>query len=295
MTRDHKNHYRISTLVYLDIPLEDALERMVRSGWTSIEIMCEGKHRSILNWDEEQLNWLDALTGTNGISWSLHAPIEGVNPTSRDPRIIEQSFQLLKSAIKIAERLKSSYVVIHPGFIEDSIPHPTMDLSGYNLLRAKAVTQTADFMRQLITLTNGELGIPIALENVPPSANRFGSDCDFLMDVLHEVKSDRLKILLDVGHAHMVGSGQSLDELEKCKTHLIGLHLNDNHGNMDEHLAIGQGTIPFNTLIHGLKDTDNELIWVLEMVDESDALDSVTPLDKLRANDDNYANKGIPL
>lgn len=61
----------------------------------------------------------------------------------------------------------------------------------------------------------------------------------------------------DLGHWYAFAHGAERHNLEQwvaaCAPRIGHLHLHDNHGNADEHLGIGQGSIPFEQLFPLLK------------------------------------------
>lgn len=283
MAEEQKHFYGISTLTRIEEPLAAALNRLVASGWCHIEIMVEDGHRELLNWSEAQQTELERWGRERGIFWSIHAPIHGVNACASDPAAIEASLAALKQAIKIAQRLDAAYIVLHPGEYDRAIPDAVADPEGYAAARAECLARCASFLRKLVDETGGEAGIPLALENVPPRPERFGSDCDFLLDAIAAAGTSRVRVLLDIGHAHLCGPERALAELRKCKSRLIGMHIGDNHGERDEHLAVGGGTVPYRELAAELAEDGERLIWVLETGSEAAAAASVHPLEAWRA------------
>ncbi|MEK3865888.1 sugar phosphate isomerase/epimerase family protein [Paenibacillus sp. FSL H7-0716] len=275
--------YSISTLTWIGLPLTEALNRLTASGWRHIEIMVEDGHRELLDWSETQRTELERWSREEGISWSVHAPIHGVNACASDPETIEAGLATLKQAIGIAHRLDAAYVVLHPGEYKRAIPDVATDPDGYAAARADCLSLCALFLRRLINETGGEAGIPLALENVPPRPDRFGSDCGFLLEAIAAAGTSRVRILLDAGHAHLCGPGRAIAELRKCKPLLIGMHIGDNHGERDEHLAVGSGTVPYRELAAELGEDGERLIWVLETGNEAAAAASLNPLEAWRA------------
>ena len=58
---------------------------------------------------------------------------------------------------------------------------------------------------------------------------------------------------LDAGHASAFGQADLAAWVDTLGPYLAQLHLHDNCGNADEHLAMGSGTIDFNSLFQYLK------------------------------------------
>ncbi|THF75495.1 sugar phosphate isomerase/epimerase family protein [Cohnella fermenti] len=282
MTDQVQSRYGISTLTRIGQPLETALQRLAEAGWRRLEIMVEDGHRELLDWSEERLGELERWGERQGIAWSMHAPIHGVNSCSSDPSEVEAGLALLKRAIAIANRLGASYVVMHPGEYDRPIPDPASDPNGYAEARADCVARCASYLRRLIGETGGEEGNPLALENVPPRPDRFGWDCAFLADAIAASGTSRVRILFDIGHAHLCGEGHVMNELRKHERLLLGMHISDNRGMKDEHLAVGRGTIPYEGIVAALGKAGDRIAWVLETGSEAAASESLELLDNWR-------------
>ena len=88
-------------------------------------------------------------------------------------------------------------------------------------------------------------GVKIAIENMGTYS------CKHLFDYLFGVYSSKdLGFCFDSGHANITGE---LDILERYLDRLFLTHLHDNHGEKDEHLLPGQGTMDWEQIILTLK------------------------------------------
>jgi sugar phosphate isomerase/epimerase len=73
-----------------------------------------------------------------------------------------------------------------------------------------------------------------------------------------------LKVVFDVGHCHH--TGHNIEQDVKDIGGLLGhLHISDNHGKLDEHLAPGMGTVNFPEFIKCLKDNSYEGLYMFEL------------------------------
>ena len=90
------------------------------------------------------------------------------------------------------------------------------------------------------------LNIPIMLENV------YELDTDIHKEIFRGIRSPLLGFCLDFGHQN-VFSKTSLDKWLKDLGDRLGqLHLHDNMGVRDDHLAIGEGILDFDSLFSWL-------------------------------------------
>jgi len=71
-------------------------------------------------------------------------------------------------------------------------------------------------------------------------------------------------LTLDTGHAN-IGGRRSLDFIEKFGSRIGHLHISDNLGKRDDHLAIGSGVIDFLKIIGALKQCGYDDTATLEI------------------------------
>jgi sugar phosphate isomerase/epimerase len=94
-----------------------------------------------------------------------------------------------------------------------------------------------EYYRQMLTvlIDHGErLGVAVALENSPHNAHQL----KYFREIFHRLP--RLRLAYDVGHANVL-TAQSMtrDYLFALAERLAHVHLSDNDGSADDHLALG--------------------------------------------------------
>jgi len=109
------------------------------------------------------------------------------------------------------------------------------------------------------------VGVTVCLEN---TTSEMG-DPAYLRAFVDETRLTGLRFNFDVGHAHLA-DGPREERLERSLAPLRDLvtsvHLHDNHGEKDEHLAPFEGTIDWDAAVPLLKSTPLEdLPVVLEL------------------------------
>ncbi|OMF34562.1 hypothetical protein BK133_12245 [Paenibacillus sp. FSL H8-0548] len=267
--------YSISTFALINQPLKEAINQLIEAGWRSIELMCEDGHRELLSWSAEELLELKKLGISKGIAWTIHAPIHGLNPGAASEQSIADSKQCLLQAAKIAAYLNCNYVVLHCGQI------PPAEERGWDSQDDReALSRCTAFMKDILHLSASE-EVKFALENVPPYPNVLGTKVDFINAIVEAVNDPRLKIVFDVAHAHLLGEGKCLHSLQQVIPHLIGLHINDNLGDIDSHLAVGDGNIPFPAIVALLREQGFKGNWTMETCQVDYAEKSVSRLRNL--------------
>ncbi len=96
-------------------------------------------------------------------------------------------------------------------------------------------------------------------------------------------RNPSLKVHLDVGHAYLKGGMEEIENyIKKFKKKIVHLHMHDNRGHADEHLAIGKGTINYRHIIKLLKKINfNKTITLEVFSGKKDAVASIQKIKKL--------------
>lgn len=235
--------YSISTFTLFHLPIDVAIEKLILEGWKSIELMGEGKGhgRILLRMDQKELEKINKLAKDNDVTFGFHLPIENFNPATSD----KETKAIWEKCLSIIEIIDVTYVLMHPGT---------------NVSVQAGIESTAMFAKGMLHDLSNQT--KVIIENVPYSDNSIGIEIEQLTSIIHKINDDRAAIMLDVGHCYMNKNDLFLNECEKAFPYLFGLHINDNNGKEDEHLQIGYGSIPFESLFLHLREKD--LTYVLE-------------------------------
>jgi sugar phosphate isomerase/epimerase len=250
-----KSSFAVSTYALFDLSLRDAIVQLLQKNWKGIEIMCEENHVDLLDWSWEQLKEFKRLGDERGIAWSIHAPISGCNLAADSGPTREQTMDTMKRCLEIASFLDCTHVVMHAGEVEDRLAETE---------RARGVENVSQALRVLTSELSAKGRTILTVENVPPYPKVLGWNVEDLVRICRHVNSSRVGIVYDVGHAHLIRPGYAIDALQEVLPHLSALHLSDNFGKLDDHLAIGDGTIPFTPILSLLKDNGFAGHWVVE-------------------------------
>jgi len=156
---------------------------------------------------------------------------------------------LLRKEVDFARAVGGRLVVLHPVCLGLKRPRDRMDVPEIRRLAEYAASQ----------------GVLLAIENV--------RDSQWVLDRILDVfggdpKESNLGICLDVGHAHLsrdVEGDRVRAYLERYADALVHLHLHDNHGERDEHLAVGEGTIDWSSALQTLRRIGYRETAVLEV------------------------------
>lgn len=177
---------------------------------------------------------------------SMHGAFIDVNFASNDPLIREVSQRRVVSSIEKGIALGVQNVVLHTCFYpviqNDALEDVWCDLA-------------SDFLTRVVDTYHVRLLIENTLDLTPGLLSR----------LMTRLNHPEIQVCLDVGHANL--SRTPLETwFEALHPYLRYMHLNDNHGVYDEHLAIGDGTIDWGLWKRLMQQYALDPIMTIEMV-----------------------------
>jgi len=196
---------------------------------------------------------------------TLHAPFVDLSAGSLDPDIRALTRRRFEQVVGLVPIFKPKTVVCHLGY----------DWKRYGFFRNEWIENSLDTWSWLGEQVKNE-GSRLMLENV------YEHSPDDMRIVFERLVDQNVGFCLDTGH-QAAFSRTSLDTwLSYLRPYLGQLHLHDNHGGTDAHMAIGQGSIDFKTLLNALKEIKaNPPIITLEPHREEDLWPSIEYLQKI--------------
>ena len=152
------------------------------------------------------------------------------------PKLGEKiGYQKMLNSLDICQKVNASSLTIHLG------THPD---------REEGLRIASEVFRCSAILYE-KAGINICLENHYPydykDMNDLGSIPSEFLLIFNKVRSPHLKFCLDYGHANMTGN--SLEFIQELHPYLGLVHVNDNHGLIDEHLPYGEGNVNWQEVL----------------------------------------------
>jgi sugar phosphate isomerase/epimerase len=182
---------------------------------------------------------LCALVKRHKLSPQYHGPYEAPFDLSRDGETLrppQAIAAMISTILDRAERLGASLVTLHLGSCPAGVGRDAaLDNAVAGIRRA-----VPELERRRVRL---------ALENhtqaiITDSLGDHPEDFDRLMA---ELRSPWIGRTLDIGHAHI---NNHLEEfLRRPFDRVFNIHLHDNLGAEDQHLPVGEGTIPWGAIL----------------------------------------------
>ncbi len=202
----------------------------------------------------------------NDLSVTLHGPYMDLSPGSPDREVVSVARRRFEQMLGLVSVFKPKTVVCHTGYDEKRYWH----------MKDLWLEKSLEIWSWLGTRVRSE-GALLMLENV------YEQNPGDLAPLFENLENQGVGFCLDTGH-HSVFSDIPIKTWIDTLGHYIGqLHLHDNHGEQDEHLAMGRGKIDFITFFNLLKEHKDSRppVITLEPHNEEDLFPSLEYLENV--------------
>ena len=193
---------------------------------------------------------------------SIHSPFMDLSPGAVDSKIAAATLERYMQVMDIAAVLRPEVVVFHAGYESWKYGGDVSLWLGQSLKTWRRVMERAS-----------ALGVKVAIENIVDAGPAH------LKLLAREMAHPLFGLCLDVGHREIFSPLPIKDWVDGMHPYIFELHLHDNAGVNDDHLAIGQGKIDFGSLFARLRELAAEPVYTIEAHSEQDALKSLKVLD----------------
>lgn len=218
---------------------DDTMKQLVKETGLGIESIEFSVSENLDHFELTMERYRQRLEQMGNPQLTLHGPFLDLNPMAFDSQIQQVTMNRYEQAYEAARRLGAKKLILHSGFLPS-----VYFLEGW-------AERMADFYNRFLEHKTDE--IQIVMENV------LDPQPEPMAEVAERVQHPAFGICLDVGHAHSyleVPLEQWIDILKPYITHM---HLHDNWGDRDSHLAVGDGSIPWTAvqplLVNGVEYT----------------------------------------
>ncbi len=246
----------ISTHVFLRQRLHPGLlEALAKGGAQAIEVFAARHHFDYTS--KPHVKEIALWFAANPVEpFSMHMPLFGdaemgrsgapaVNVVHPEKSRRIDAMDEIKRALEAAEEMPLRYLVLHLGEREDSWSPRSLENA------MTAIEHLQAFSRPL--------GVKLLLENLTNEV----TEAPNLVEILRIGHFKDVGICLDLGHAHMGGGIPAA--IAELKPLIRTTHIHDNHGQKDEHLWPGDGTIAWAETMEELRTAPQLSAAVLEI------------------------------
>ena len=229
-----------STLAGMTNKLEENLEFIENLGLDYAEIVHQYPH------DKFDIDILESFN----LKYSVHSPFMDVNIAALQEKSRTNSIEQIKESINLANKINAEAVVVHPGLASFLANKYFLD-TVYEYANA-SIKELGDYGK--------DLGVLTTIENMPTFDGMLYKDINDLHELL--VSLD-MYMTLDVGHANHVGYAPDEMIFDSIKH----VHMHDNFGDDDAHLAFGEGSIDLKGIVNRLEEKNYDGIYIIEVND----------------------------
>lgn len=195
-------------------------------------------------WEKRVERILELLEDNDMCCAQVHLPFYGIFASSEiyDPEIEKQ----IKNSFKAMKMLGAKWGAFHP-----------QSATGFDYDRNRAMHDNTEKLKNYLEEAV-KYGTGIAVENIPvfpdcPQYNFFSSNIDDHAELVDGLNSDLVKICWDFGHANLM-SFDTADALRKLGERVKILHVHNNNGMCDWHVAPSIGTHCWDGTVKALSD-----------------------------------------
>lgn len=175
---------------------------------------------------------------------AMHGPYLGMDAVSEDAAVSDSTIKCFNEVYNTAHCLNVRHIILHPAF------NPLVFSPQIWLRRAVSFWEAY--------LKDKSPDIRFHLENV------MDADPEILYALVSEVNRPNLDINLDIGHVHAYAKTPLLKWISSLGPKIGYVHLHDNHGQIDEHIGLGEGNLPLKEAFQSLQYYAPAAIWSIE-------------------------------
>jgi sugar phosphate isomerase/epimerase len=158
---------------------------------------------------------------------TLHGPFQDLAPGALDDGVLAASRRRLRQACRYLPVFRPRALVCHLGY----------EARHYRWDQERWLERCAATWKELAGLA-AAFGVTVMLENV------YETEPELFLEVLDWVGAPNLQVCFDLGHLLAFSTGDFPHWLKTLAPVIGHLHLHDNNGDEDNHLALGTGRVP---------------------------------------------------
>ncbi len=182
-----------------------------------------------------------------GLACTIHAPFCDLAPGASDKGILEATRNKLLRAFDLIEIFEPEAIVCHLGYEDNK----------HSFRQDAWLANSIETWQEMLAVAEINQ-VTINLENT------YETSPDQHLKLLSELDSPLVRFCLDVGHVISFAGNTWQEWLTPLAPWLGQLHLHDNLGDGDHHLAIGKGNFDFAGLFSFLREHNHRPLITLE-------------------------------
>ena len=229
--------YGVATPVVGDAPRAAALQAIAEAGFSRVELWAGSGHLD--DWVSAPASLRPDLDRFGLTPFSVHSPSDGWHTADSDPEVRRAAVELTCRSLDWAAAAGAELVIVHPSSSRaEELP-----------AEPEAVTARSRESLSIFAEHAGRLGLKIAAENLPIREHKFrpGTTVAGVLELIDGL-GDHVGVCLDAGHSYL-NKMKPHEEAALAGAKLFSIHLQDNDGSGDQHVAPGEGGIDWPALL----------------------------------------------
>jgi sugar phosphate isomerase/epimerase len=223
-------------------PVERYFPLARRQSLSWLEFSCQNPVNFPQTFDRARIRRVHSLMERSGIRCGLHSA-SFVNTAEIMPTVRKAAEAHLREYVDLTVALGCEYLVVHCGF------HFSAYLATVRAALYETMARCVEYGQRR--------RVPLVIENMNPlprdsEFQYLGVTVDELRALFDRIRSPYLGLALDVAHSELVPGG-TVSFVRALGERIHSVQLSDNRGRVDEHLAIGKGTIDFVRVLGALE------------------------------------------
>jgi sugar phosphate isomerase/epimerase len=184
-----------------------------------------------------------------------HGPFIDLPHYTADAEIRDVCRRRYTQAFDFAEELGAEYILFHSQY------NPIIRVPKYRqMYHDGSLAFWPEFVKRAESM-----GIPIFIENM------FDDDPEPMCEVVRAIESPYLNLCIDVAHVAIFSELSLAEWLGAYGDDLAHVHINDCHGDSDDHLGLGMGALDLADAFAQLNEANAPLRYVLETGEHTEA------------------------
>lgn len=231
------------------LPAEAQLEAAFRSGCSHFYVDVSSSGDALPTWSAARVRALMRRTSETGVHPIVHGDFNNALSSEVEGTRRDAAIRTL-AEVNLARQLRAPLVI-----------HPSNEYLGRREPRDRSV-ELDSLLRSLAELEPeaSRHSVPIWLENVTYHECVFSRPDEFELIL---TRAPRIAMMYDVGHANVdVGAPERV--IAPFAHRIAGICFSDNHGDLDRHLPLGQGSINWRSVLAELRGSHWQGLVVFE-------------------------------
>lgn len=199
----------------------------------------------------------------HNLSLTMHGPYDGISPAGMAEGARLDAVDRIRLAFEAASILRPRTIVLHNGFSEKK------HKGDIQIWLTRAMKTFSGFIEKA-----AKLSTIICVENIHDKTP------EALLLLMRAVDSPHLRVCIDTGHLNVFSKTPVEAWFDALGQYIGEVHLHDNDGASDLHLAIGEGSFDFETFFDLLKKYGVCPVYTIEPHGEEMIEKSITAIQR---------------